>query len=66
MQQWLDNMSTAQRLALTTHNATQTQALLDAMYVGHGQMVEAYGAGVPGSPRFAPPRAITTGVPSSS
>jgi gamma-D-glutamyl-L-lysine dipeptidyl-peptidase len=27
MQQWLDNMSTAQRLALTTHNATQTQAL---------------------------------------
>lgn len=28
MQQWLDNMSTAQRLALTTHNATQTQALL--------------------------------------
>jgi gamma-D-glutamyl-L-lysine dipeptidyl-peptidase len=28
MQQWLDNMSTAQRLALTSHNATQTQALL--------------------------------------
>ena len=25
---WLANMSTAQRLALTTHNATQTQALL--------------------------------------
>ncbi len=28
MQQWLDNMSTKQRLALTSHNATQTQALL--------------------------------------
>lgn len=28
MPQWLANMSTAQRLALTTHNATQTQALL--------------------------------------
>jgi cell wall-associated NlpC family hydrolase len=28
MRQWLGNMSTKQRLALTTHNATQTQALL--------------------------------------
>lgn len=50
IQQWLDDMSTAQRLALTDNNATQTQALYGNRVDIIGSQPGWYEVAVPGQP----------------
>lgn len=63
MQQWLDNMSTAQRLALTSHNATQTQALLGNKVYIIGQQPGWDEIAVTGQPTPKNPRGYPGWVP---